>query len=151
MPVDDPREIIERVLGDFGLRRAQIEPLSSIDHSNAKIVTDSGCCFLKVLTSGYPIARLRSQMMFADFLREGGLPIPTPLETLTGQRFATTLVGGEIRFGVLSPWIDGDTLADRTERDWIERCGELLARMHVRSQAFDPPDEFQVRAWDEVY
>ena len=151
MPVDGTSEMIGGVLGEFELRSTQVQPLTSTDHCNAKIVTDSGSYFLKVLSPGYQIVDLRSQMMFADFLREGRIPIPAPLETKTGQRFATTFLDGEIRYGVLSPWIDGDTFGDRTDADSVGQCGELLARLHVRSQAFDPPDDFHLRVWDEVY
>jgi len=45
----------------------------------------------------------------------------------------------------------GRTLGDRIETDWIEKCSELLARLHLRSQLYDPPADFHVRAWDEVY
>jgi len=149
--VDDASENIHRVLGEFDLRSTQVELLSSTGHCHAKIAADSGNYFLKILAPEYAEVQLQSQMKFADFLRNGGLPVPAPLITMTGHRFATTIVAGETKLAVLWPWIDGETLGDRTETDWIERCGELLARLHVRSQFYDPPDDFHVRAWDEVY
>jgi Ser/Thr protein kinase RdoA (MazF antagonist) len=151
MTTDDTSENIQRVLGEFELRSTQVELLSSTNHCNAKIVTDSGNYFLKILAPGYPEVQLQSQMKLADFLRNGGLPIPAPLETMAGHRFATTFIAGEARFGVVSPWIDGETLDVHTEANWIERSGELLACLHARSQFFDPPDDFELRAWDEVY
>lgn len=151
MPVDDTTGIIQRVLNEFGLSNPAIELLSSTDHCNARIVTGSDNYFLKILAGDCTQAQLRSRLRFSDFLREGGLPIPAVLETSTGRRFATTSVAGEERLAVLSAWIEGETLGDRTEAHWIEKCGELLARLHVRSQAFDPPDDFEVREWDQVY
>jgi Ser/Thr protein kinase RdoA (MazF antagonist) len=151
MPDDDPTEIIQRVLNEFELRSPVVKLLTSTDHCNAKIVTESDSYFLKILASGSTEAQLHSRLQFADFLRDGGLPIPALVETWNGRRFATTSIADEKRLGVLSRWIDGETLDDRSEANWRERCGELLARLHVRSQSFDPPDDFEVRAWDEVY
>lgn len=51
----------------------------------------------------------------------------------------------------MSRWIDGDTLGPRARDRQVERSGELLARLHVRSQQYDPPDESKFRAWDDVY
>ncbi|HLJ12729.1 MAG TPA: hypothetical protein VKU82_16150 [Planctomycetaceae bacterium] len=99
MTADDTSEIIQRALGEFELRSTQVEVLNSTDHCNAKIVTDSGDYCLKILAPGYSEGRLRSQMKFADFLRNGGLPIPAPLETTAGHRFATMFAAGEARFG----------------------------------------------------
>jgi Ser/Thr protein kinase RdoA (MazF antagonist) len=151
MAADHIAEIVHRVLGEFELRARQVKLLSSTDHCIARVDTDSGSYFLKILASGYPAARLHSRLQLTDFLRAGGLPIPASVETMTGQRFATTFVAGETRLGVLSHWIDGETLGDRTEASWIERFGELLARLHIRSCEFDPPGDLQLRAWDEVY
>lgn len=51
----------------------------------------------------------------------------------------------------MSGWIDGDTPGPKAKDGQVERCGELLARLHVRSQQFDPPDECKFRVWDDVY
>lgn len=151
MPVDDTTEIVQQVLTEFGLLNPRVELLSSTDHCNAKIVAASNSYFLKILASEYTEAQLQSRLQLTDFLCEGGLPIPAQLETVTGRKFATTSFGGEKRLAVLSQWIDGETLDDNTDAKWIERFGELLARLHVRAQSFDPPNEFELRGWDDVY
>jgi Ser/Thr protein kinase RdoA (MazF antagonist) len=151
MSVDDTSEIIRQVLAEFALSNSVVELLDSTDHCNARIVTASGSYFLKVLAAGSAEAGLLSRLHFADFLREGGLPIPMPLQTTSGRRFAITIFAGQQRLGVLYPWIEGETLGDCTDAHWIEQSGELLARLHIRAQSFDPADDFEVQAWDKVY
>lgn len=151
MTADDTTELIQLALNEFDLRTPRVELLNSTDHCNAKVVTERGNFFLKILANDHTETHLRSRLQFTDFLRDDGIPIAEAIETKTGRRFARVFVGGDERLGILSQWIDGETLGDHTDEPWIERCGELLARLHVRSQVFDPPDGFEVRAWDEVY
>jgi Ser/Thr protein kinase RdoA (MazF antagonist) len=132
MPDDDPTEIIQRMLNEFELCSPVVELLTSTDHCNAKIVTESDSYFLKVLASGTTEAQLHSRLQFADFLREGGLPIPALVETWNGRRFATTSIADEKRLGVLSRWIDGETLDDRSEANWRESA-ELPLRTSSRA------------------
>jgi Ser/Thr protein kinase RdoA (MazF antagonist) len=118
MAAEDTIEIAQAMLDEFGVRRPSIKLLDSSDHCNAKIVTESGSYFLKILASGYSKACLRSQSQFADYLREGGLPIPAALESKAGQRVASVRVAGVERLGVLSQWVDGETLGDRLDLRW---------------------------------
>lgn len=151
MPNTVVMDDIQRMLVEYELSHSHVELLHSTDHFNAKIVTKSEIYFLKILGVGYSEARLTSQFRFTDFLRDGGLSIPAPVATVAGRRFARLGVDDGRRLGALFPWIEGETLGDRVENHWLERCGELLARLHVQAQRFEPPPEFETSSWDEVY
>lgn len=150
MTSDDASRMIQHVLRDFGLRGATVEHLDSIDHCNVRVNAETGAYFLKILASECSESPLRSRLQFLDFLREGGLPIAAAIHTTTGQPFSRVTIDGRERLATLSRWIDGQTLRDRTDEQWIESCGELLARLHVRSREFDPPSGFEATVWDEV-
>jgi Ser/Thr protein kinase RdoA (MazF antagonist) len=151
MSVDDPTELIQRALDEFELVHPRVELLESVDHCNARVLTESGTFFVKILANDHTATQLHSRLQFAEFLRDGGLNIPPTIATRTGRPFASVLVGRDVRQAVMSRWIEGETLGDQTDLHWIERCGELLSRLHLRSQTYDPPDEFEVRSWDDVY
>ena len=151
MAAEDTNEIAEAILDEFGVHSPSIKRLDSSDHYSAKVVTESGSYFLKILANGCSKASLRSQLQFADYLRNGGLPIPVALESNAGQRIASVRVAGVERLGVLSQWVEGETLGDRLDARSLEMRGQLLARLHIRSQFYDPPEDFSVREWDEVY
>jgi Ser/Thr protein kinase RdoA (MazF antagonist) len=151
MFAEDTQEIAHAMLHAFGVRSQSIEPLDSSEHCNAKIVTESGSYFLKILPTGYSNACLHSKLRFADYLREGGLPIPATLASKVGPPVASVQVAGVERLAVLSQWIEGETFGDRLDAHSLEMSGQLLARLHARSQCYDPPADFSVRAWEEVY
>ena len=150
MAVDDPTELIHLALNEFELRNPRVELLDSIDHCNAKVVTERDTFFLKILESGHTETGLHSRLHFAEFLRDGGLSIPSTIATKTGRRFATVCVGSEKRQAVMYRWVEGETLGRHAEEHWIERCGELLARLHIRSQEFEALDGIEFRSWEEV-
>ena len=149
--LENGTELVQLVLNEFELRNPIVELLDSIDHRNAKVVTDSGNYFLKILVSDHTEAGLHSRLHFAGFLRDGGLSVPPTIATKTGLRSASVCVGSEKRQAVMYQWIDGETLGRHAVEQWVERCGELLARLHIRSQEYNPPDGLEFRPWDDVY
>jgi Ser/Thr protein kinase RdoA (MazF antagonist) len=151
MAVDDTTGIVQAMLDEFGVRDPSITLLDSGDHCNARIETESSRYFLKILANGYSTSCLRSRLQFADYLREGGLPIPAALESKAGGRVASVRVAGVERLGVLSQWVEGETLGDRLDAPSLEIRGQLLARLHARSETYDPPDDVSVRTWEEIY
>jgi Ser/Thr protein kinase RdoA (MazF antagonist) len=150
MSTDVTIGMIQGALNDFGLRAATVQHLESTNHCNAKIITGSDDYFLKILADDCTESHLRSRLQFLSFLREGGLSIPASIATTSGQPFSRVPTGSGERLATLSRWIDGQTLRDRTDEHWIERCGKLLAQLHFRSQTFHPDDRFKATVWDGI-
>lgn len=142
---------IQRALCEFDLREPQVEILDDSSHCTARISTPDGEFFLKLLAAENSETQLQSRMEFADFLRNGGLAIPGVVESRTGERFVRGSEGACERLAVLSRWIDGETLGDRTDDHWIDSFGRLLGRLHILSQEFSPTDCHALRRWDEIY
>lgn len=151
MSANDLIPLIPLALEAFGVPNSRVELLDSTDHCNAKVVTERGNFFLKILSSDQSETALSSQLMFVEFLRDGGLNIPNTIPTGSGQNYVSMALGDNQRQAVMSEWIDGDSLGNQKGSQWIKASGELLARLHVRSQEFDPPEGFRLRAWDDVY
>lgn len=113
MTVDDSTELVQRVLNEFDLLHPGVELLKSIDHCNAKIVTEHSDFFLKVLVGDHTAANVHARLDFAEFLRDGGSPAPSVIATKSGCRFADVRADGRQRQAIMSRWIDGDTWGQR--------------------------------------
>jgi Ser/Thr protein kinase RdoA (MazF antagonist) len=101
---------------------------------------------------------LRSELAWMRALRADGIEVPQVIPSRSGNEFER--IGCE---GVPGPrqvdvfeWIDGDQLGSveqglSSDRAWIERTytvvGELAARMHNQSCAWEAPAGFQRHSW----
>ena len=139
-------ETVDALLPRYGLGDAAVEPVESDDGGLFRVSRGPGAFFLKLDAEATGPGVL-SQLQFMDHLRQGGLPVVETIATTDGEPFAQ--VAGTI--GLLTRAIDGPTLEATTETTAIERCGELLARLHLRSREFEPPPGFERPRWDPVF
>jgi Ser/Thr protein kinase RdoA (MazF antagonist) len=86
----------------------------------------------------------------AAMSREGGLPVPQPVPTLEGELLARIATPGipEGRIVSLLRWIDGRRLRTGLRPRHFRAWGQMMARLHRFSAAWQPPAGFQRPHWD---
>ncbi len=143
------KHTIDELLAGFGLRGAAVELLGRSPHVNLRVRSRDGDYFLKIASDAYDAGRIRSQLAFMDYLRNGGLPVVETFPASNGEPCARSADGRST--GILSRWIHGRLVSELPEPQWPGRCGELLARLHRHSAAFAPPAGFDIRSWEHIY
>lgn len=105
---------------------------------------------LKVLRPGYHSeARLWSDIVWCDALREGGVSTPVSLPNVDGQRLSRlgTIDAAPV-FGVLYEWLEGEPPSSSNMVETYRDLGALSARVHKVSQEWTRPDWFERHHWD---
>lgn len=106
---------------------------------------------LRVHRAGYnDAAEIRSEHAWIDALRQGGrIVTPSVLRRRDGETVGSVMAGGVERsvaaFEFMSgqePAVDGDLPA------WFGRLGELTARFHLHSRAWQRPPGFRRKIWN---
>lgn len=106
---------------------------------------------LRVHRPGYHnITELESEHAWTTALSDAGVETPRPIPTRAGGSYATVPYGdgGETRYVGLVEWLDGEPMTELLDRGdprleaACARLGELIAAMHLQTDAFTPPPGF---------
>ena len=138
----------------------RIEPIKVRENAVYAVhLADGGRVVLRIHRLGYHSDEaLRSELTWMKALRAAGIEVPQVVPSRRGNAFEP--IGCE---GVPGPrqvdvfeWIDGNQLGSveqglSSDRAWVERTyavvGELAARMHNQSCAWQAPAGFQRHSW----
>lgn len=138
----------------------RIEPIKVRENAVYAVhMADGRRAVLRIHRLGYHSDKaLRSELAWMEALRASGIEVPQVVPSRSGNAFER--IGCE---GVPGPrqvdvfeWIDGNQLGSveqglSSDRAWIDRTytviGELAARMHNQSCAWQRPAGFQRHSW----
>jgi Ser/Thr protein kinase RdoA (MazF antagonist) len=150
-----PREMDEAAalaIGRFDVDVVATTFVSSSENIVYRVDTRDGHRYaLRVHRPGYhSIAELESENAWTRALSTAGVETPRPVPTRDGGGYATVPYGeaGETRYVGLIEWLEGEpmtALLDHGDPGLVAACarlGELIARMHLQTEAFVPPPGF---------
>jgi Ser/Thr protein kinase RdoA (MazF antagonist) len=138
----------------------RIEPIKIRENAVYAVhMADGRRVVMRIHRLGYHSdAALRSELAWMKALRAGGIEVPQVVPSRSGnafERIDCEGVPGPRQVDVFE-WIDGNQLGSveqglSSDRAWVERTyavvGELAARMHNQSCAWQPPAGFQRHSW----
>jgi Ser/Thr protein kinase RdoA (MazF antagonist) len=142
------------------LECVRVEPIKVRENAVYAVHTaDHRRVVLRVHRLGYHSDEaLRSELTWMSALGESGLEVPQPVASRAGNSFewvAVADVPGPRQVDVFE-WIEGRQLGSveqglASDPAWIAQTygivGELMARMHNQSCAWEPPAAFQRHSW----
>jgi Ser/Thr protein kinase RdoA (MazF antagonist) len=140
----------------------RIEPIKVRENAVYAVhMTDGRRVVLRIHRLGYHSdAALRSELAWMNALRASGIEVPQVVPSRSGnafERVGCEEVPGPRQVDVFE-WIEGHQLGSveeglSSDRAWVERTygvvGELAARMHNQSCAWQAPAGFQRHSWGD--
>jgi Ser/Thr protein kinase RdoA (MazF antagonist) len=159
-PMDPMKMVALAALAQWDLDVVDVVPIKVRENAVYAVQLRSGKrVALRVHRHGYHSdAALRSEFAWCTALAEAGIDVPVVVRSRAGLAFESVIVeGGLARQVDVFEWIDGRQLgsaeagidgdADQIARSYTT-IGELSARMHNQSAAWNPPSAFARHAWD---
>ena len=136
-----------------------IDVLSHTENVVCRIRLSSSQVVMRLHRPGYnDLRELNSEVQWVQSLAATGLPVPTALQTQTGDYYCSVDIGhGDSReqriVGVIE-WVDGAPLGTpltNTSQDVVphyETIGALAAEIRCHANLWEPPEDFRRRRWD---
>ncbi|WP_110686694.1 phosphotransferase enzyme family protein [Salinicola aestuarinus] len=92
---------------------------------------------------------IEGELAWLASLRESGIAVPVPVETLDGERVQTlTEPGGEQRHAVMFHWIPGEMPTNAVDPEAFRELGRITAALHHHSRRWEPPAGFRRIVWN---
>ncbi len=145
-------------LRHFPVQPAYIKFISSSENISFFVrTTDAKRYVLRLHRPEYhTLNELISEQLWTEALLESGIDVPVVVKTSTGERYAQTKFGTQIRYVGLLQWVNGESLRKQfvtsnnpTECIGIyEQVGQLLAVLHEQASRWSPPAGFARHALD---
>ncbi|MEM7341273.1 MAG: phosphotransferase [Actinomycetota bacterium] len=140
----------------WGLDAANVEVVSESENVVCSLTEPSGRrVIVRLHRPGYnSVDELTSEVAWVDSLRRAGLPVPTPVPTLTGDYYRAVPVGDEQRQAGVVAWVNGAPLGSpvsataESVADHYARIGEIAAAIRAHDAAWSAPPAFVRRRWD---
>lgn len=143
---------VEKALALWGMTGASHRLIAARENAVYKVTDDSGTFALRLHRQEYRTnAALVSELHWMKAVSDGGLSVPAPIPSKTGE--VMHVVDG-IQTDVLK-WLSGDTLDavlrmsdPKTRAALFHNLGQDMARLHDICDAWQPPPDFNRCAWD---
>lgn len=145
-------ETVEKSLALWGMTGAHYHLIAARENAVFKITTATDTYALRLHRQGYRTdAELWSELSWMEAVSAGGITVPAPIHSLSGDVLQT--VDG-VQVDVLT-WLSGETLdiilANETaanRKKLFHALGQEMGRLHDVSDRWDKPDGFKRCAWD---
>lgn len=146
------KQIVEQALLHWGMEGAKYELIAARENSVFRIDHTTGCAALRLHRRGYRTnVELQSELLWMQAVSEGGIEVPTPIPTASGD---ILLHIDNVQVDVLT-WLSGVTLNTAMENLALQErallfrtLGQEMARLHEISNAWSRPTGFDRVAWD---
>lgn len=144
---------VKKALALWGWTGAKWDLVAARENSVCRIDVGDHFFALRLHRKGFRTdTELWSELIWMAHLREHGLPVPRPIPNLSG---AVLEVIDGIQVDAMS-WLPGPPVGqtgrplDVPDRNGLfAKIGHEMARLHVISDAWEPPRGFQRWAWDK--
>lgn len=129
------------ILEKYGINEAEVECINFEFNATFAITTDSGQRYaLRLNINSNRIgANIFAEVQWVKHLsRIQGINVPTPIATLDDNYVVSALHedSGQVIYGVLYSWIEGEELGDEPTTDQLHTVGAAIALMHQSSVEF---------------
>jgi Ser/Thr protein kinase RdoA (MazF antagonist) len=157
------RQLAEMALGAYGLRGARLTFLRYFANITYRVdVSDPAPkvgdrdpyvpnrYLLRVLcTEDWEITK-GEMTWLAALSQEGGLPVPAPVPTLTGELQTRIRTPGVPRGRIVSlmRWVDGRQRTRDFRPHHFQAWGRMVGRLHEFAAGWQPPEGFKRFVWD---
>lgn len=145
-------QIVKQALALWDMEDAAHRLVAARENAVYEVVLGGRRAALRLHRLGYRTdAELQSELDWMAAIAAGGLSTPAPVPTAQGDLLRHI---GDRQVDMLT-WLDGDVLADvlaaansAERRRLFRQLGADMARLHIISDAWTPPDGFVRAAWD---
>ncbi|WP_198731822.1 phosphotransferase enzyme family protein [Paracoccus tegillarcae] len=152
--MNDTAQIVERALALWGLEGSAWSLVAARENRVYRVDHPGGRHALRLHRPGYRSdAELRSELQWVEAVSQGGLSVPLPVPSISGD-FLVTVDGCQID---LVHWLDGRQmgatgvpLALDNRTGLFRSIGQEMARLHRASDAWSPAADFTRPAWDRA-
>lgn len=157
--VERLQQLAELALRAYNLPEVKLTPLAFVNNATFKVEMISAqanapAYVLRVHRPQYRTgAYIRSELQYMQALKKNTqIVLPEPVLTREGDVLTTVALEGvdEPRHCDLLTWVDGCVLRPHQGLgpQGTHQLGEVLGRMHLFAQVFEPPAEFCLPRWD---
>jgi Ser/Thr protein kinase RdoA (MazF antagonist) len=144
--------IVKSALECWGLSGADHSLIAARENAVYKVTTPNGPVALRLHRQGYRTdAELWSELAWMEALADGGISVPSPIASISGEMLCQ--IDG-VQVDVLT-WLSGSTLESviatlaLTDRaSLLFKLGKEMAKLHNVSDAWKPPEGFIRCIWD---
>lgn len=144
--------VVESALGLWGLQDATWRLIAARENQVFKIEHEGSSFALRLHRDGYRSdAELRSELQWMGALAQGGLSVPAPILSHSGDELHV-VEGTQVD---LLSWLDGMPVGETgkdlnvPDRQGLFRAlGRDMARLHDISDTWVPPEDFERCRWD---
>ena len=145
-------DTVEKALDLFGLRGAQHHLVAARENQVFRVDTGGASFALRLHRPGYRSdQQLWSELQWMSAASKGGLQVPTPIASSSGE-FLQVVNG--IQVDLLS-WLSGTPIGAATKDIFVtdrtslfRSLGQNVARLHQISDAWTLPENFDRPSWD---
>jgi Ser/Thr protein kinase RdoA (MazF antagonist) len=150
------RQLAVKVLQAYEINEPRLTSLRHEDNTTFRVDSATGEQYVLRIhrPSRKTVAEVRSEMMWLTTLcQETDLVVPQPVPTREGELVIVRSVEGvpEPRMCVLLRWIPGRFVDEGLTSSHLERVGMFMARLHLSTAQFRPPDGFIRGRLDNLY
>lgn len=146
--------VVEKTLSLWGLNGSTYSLAAARENAVFRVTTDTATYALRLHRKGYRTDQeLWSELKWMDATAKGGIIVPTPIPSLSGD--VLHAVDG-VQVDVLT-WLSGAPIGDTigtlnpaNRADIFHRLGQKMARLHAISDAWPRPQGFVRVAWDRA-
>lgn len=144
------------ILEKYGINEAEVECINFEFNATFAITTDSGQRYALRLNinSNRIEANILAEVQWVRHLsRIQGINVPAPIATLDDNYVVSALHedSGQIIYGVLYSWIEGEELGDDPTTDQLHTVGAAIALMHQNSVEFNLIDGAELPTFNDFF
>lgn len=151
---DSLTQFAQQILIKYGIKDAEVECINFEFNATFSVTTDSGQRYALRLNinSTRKEENIVAEVQWVRALsRVAGINVPSPIATLDDQFVVSALHedSGQIIFGVMYSWLDGEEIGDEPTLDQLHLVGSSIALMHQNSTEFKLEGIAQLPTFDD--
>ena len=149
-------ELAHLILQEYGIKKAEVECINFEFNATFAITTNNGQRFALRLNinSTRVESNIAAEVQWVRHLsRVPGLNVPSPIATLDDNFVVSALHqdSGQVIFGVMYSWIEGEELGDEPNLDQLQTVGAAIALMHHNSLDFTLTGGAELPTFDDFF
>jgi Ser/Thr protein kinase RdoA (MazF antagonist) len=138
---------MQNILEQFGLEKADYQPLSNTENTNYCVTTANGKKYLlRQHQSKHSLNALESEMIWLTHLHQQGLEVQKPLPVSATQ----FILSFESNYYSVLTWLEGEVIEEINPAQ-AAKTGELMAQLHQIALAYQNPIGFERPQYDVGY
>ncbi|KAA8733273.1 phosphotransferase [Acinetobacter qingfengensis] len=130
--------------------QGQVQLLCQSENATFLITTATERYALRIHRPNYHQKHeIESELKWLDALNDYGVAVPQAILSEQGERVQTISLSNDvIRYAVLFEWIEGEMPTTEVDPQAFRQLGQINAKLHNHSKAWQYPDNFQRIIWN---